>query len=174
MGAWIAMSPARRKVSLSVACVAGIAVITLGCPGCGIPLALGIVAYAAIKLSKPHAIMRDRTLSLHQHHRAAVIAAGGALGVAALFSGASSALDLATMLEHRLDDTLKAVSRRGEMKVGQSFETCDLACARAVVLELPTPYTPGIAKLSGFTIHERSIYRWRNSLAGIEASTAQR
>jgi len=173
VGASIAIFSTKRKVALTVAFVTGVAAITAGYPGFGIPLALGMVAYAAIKLSKPHAIMRGRTLARHQHHRAAVIAAGGVLGVAALFTGVSSALDLAIMLEHRLDYTLKTANRRGEMRVGQSFEACDLACARAVVLELPTPYTPGIAKLSGFTIHERAIYQWRNSLEGLQTSTAQ-
>src|SRR5207244_1931199 len=166
--------PGNRRIVWTAACIAGVGIIAVGFPQFGVPLALGIAGYTLIKLSKPHAILRGRTLHPHQQHRAALIAGGGMLGIAALFSGTFSALDLANTLEHRLDDALKAAHRRGELKTGQIFEACNLACGRAVVLELPTPDTPGIAKLSGFARHERSIYQWRNSPGGSETGAAQR
>jgi hypothetical protein len=153
----IAISFANRKIGWAIAAVAAVAAGAIGFPIFGVALALGIVTYAAIKMSKPHAIIRGRILSPRQHHRVAVIVAGGILGITALFSGTLCALDLANGLENRLHDALRDAHRKGELTPGQIFEECELACAQARVTKLSTPNTLGIAKLSGFALHDHTI-----------------
>ena len=99
----------------------------------------------------------------HQSHRTAIIVGCCMLGIAAFFSGTVLTMELANTLERRLDDSLKSAHSRGELKQGQTFEECELACAQAVIVELPTRNTPGIAKLTGFAMHDQTIYHWRNS-----------
>jgi hypothetical protein len=170
----MAVSSVRRRIAQTAAVIGGAAVIIACCPALGIPVALAVTAYAAIRLGSPHTILRGQTLSPDQHHRAAVIAAGAVLGVTAMFTGASSALGLAGALEHRLGDALQTAERRGETEAGQIFEACDVVCARAVILQVPTRHTPGIARLSGFTINNRAIYRWRSPPERLEVNTVQR
>jgi hypothetical protein len=172
MGASIATPLGSRKLAWTAAAIAAAAGI-VGFPVIGVPVAVGIGTYIAIKLSKPHAIVRGRILSPRQHRRAAMIVGGGMLAFAALFSGTLLALELANRLEHRLHDPLKAAYRRGELKPGQMFEECSLACARATVVELATPNAPGIAKLSGLALHDHTIYHWRNSSGQLDGPAAR-
>jgi hypothetical protein len=89
-------------------------------------------------LSKPYAVLRGRTLSPHQQRRAAAVAAAATLGIGVIFGGTLYACSLARALEQRLQESLKAAHRRGELKPGQLLEECNLACATALVAEIPT------------------------------------
>ncbi len=163
MDASIAIPLGHRKIAWTTAIIAAL-VGAVGFPIVGVPLALGIGSYAAIKLSKPHQIVRGRTLSPSQHQRVALNTAVGITGIAALLSGTLVAVDLANVLEHRLHDALAISHSRGELQLGQILDECQsLVCARATVIKLATPATFGIAKLNGFALHEQTIYRWRNS-----------
>jgi hypothetical protein len=163
MDASIAIPLGSRKIAWTVAVIAA-AAGAVEFPVVGIPLALGIATYAAIRLSKPHQILRGRNLSPTQHRRAAVIAAVGISGMAALSSGTVVAIDLAKLIENRLNDALAISHRSGELKLGQIFDECQsLVCARATVIKLATPSTFGIAKLNGFALHEQTIYHWRTA-----------
>jgi hypothetical protein len=174
MGASIAIPLGRRKIAQTAAGIAAVGAGAVGFPIVGVPLALGIGMYAAIKLSKPNQILRGRTLSPRQQHRAAVIMGGVMLGIAVFFSGTLLALDIANTLEQRLHDALTTAHRRGRLMVGQVLDECERsACARATVIKLATPGTLGIVKLSGFTLHENTIYHWRNMAGQSESHVAQ-
>jgi hypothetical protein len=174
MDASIAIQLGHRKLAWTAAGVAG-AAGAVGFPMVGVPLALGVAAYAAIRLSKPHKIIRGRSLSPRQHRRAAVIAAGGMAGIAALSSGTIAAVDLANMLEHRLHDALAITHCRGALVPGQVLAECQsLVCAQATVVKLATPSTFGMAKLSGFALHEQTVYPWRTASGQSESSSAQK
>jgi hypothetical protein len=163
MDASIAVTLKLRKIAWTVAVIAA-AAGAVEFPIVGIPLAFGIAAYAAIKLSKPHQILRGRILSPSQHRRAAVIAGLGISGIAALSSGTLVAIDLAKLIEHRLSDALAISHSIGELKLGQILDECQsLVCAHATVIKLATPTTFGIAKLNGFALHDKTIYHWRSS-----------
>jgi hypothetical protein len=55
-------------------------------------------------------------------------------GIAALLSGTLVAVDLASVLEHRLHDISNS---SGELKLGQILDECQsLVCARATVIKL--------------------------------------
>ena len=163
MDASIAIPLRPRKIAWTMAVIAT-AVGAVCLPIVGVPLALGIATYALIRVCKPHQIVRGRTFSPRQHQRAAVIAAGGMAGIAALLSGTLVAVDLASVIEHRLHDALAISHSSGELKLGQILDECQsLVCARATVIKLATPTTFGIAKLNGFALHEQTIYHWRTS-----------
>jgi uncharacterized membrane protein YgdD (TMEM256/DUF423 family) len=170
----IAILPTNRKTvrkTVWIAAVVAIVAAAVELPAFGVPLGLGTAIYAWIRLSKPYAVLRGRTLSPRQQRHAAVIAGGTMLGIGALFSGALYALDLANTLEHRLQDALKAAHSRGELRPGQLFEECNLVCAQAVVVEIAARNKPGIAKLRGYAAHDHTIYQWRGS-TGPESNTA--
>ncbi|HJU15189.1 MAG TPA: hypothetical protein VJ770_01855 [Stellaceae bacterium] len=132
-----------------------------GFPLAGIPLALGLAAYAAIRSCRPDHVLRGRWLSPFQHHRAAVVGGGLILLGSALFSLTIYSLTLAGRLEHRLQQDAALGFQRGELKVGQAFEACEgLACAQARIIQLATARTLGIARLSGFAMHDQTIYAW--------------
>jgi hypothetical protein len=161
MDASIAIPAGPRKITWTMAVIvvaAGVACF----PTVGVPLALGIATYGLMRVCKPHQIVRGRTLSPRQHQRAAVIAAGGMAGIAAVLSGTLVAVDLANVLEHRLHDALAISQSSGELKLGQILDECQsLVCARATVVKLATPTTLGIAKLNGFALRDQTIYHWR-------------
>jgi hypothetical protein len=162
-----------RRCLCTVAGVTALGAAAIGCPMVGVPLALGMAAYAAIRMSKPHAIVRGRTLSPRQQRRAAAIIGGGMLGIAALTGTLIYSLELANSLEHRLHHNIEAAYDQAEPQVGQVFEECKLfACARATIAQPSTPKTLGIARLNGFALHTQSLYHWRNPAAQTETMTA--
>jgi hypothetical protein len=174
MIASIAIPFGHRKIA-RIAMIVAAAAGAVGFPIVGIPLVLGIATYAAIILRKPNQIIRGRFLSLRQQCRAAVIAAGGITAVAALSSGMLVAIDLATVLEHRLRNALAITHSRGELKPGQILAECQtLVCAQATVIKLATPSTFGIAKLNGFAMHDQAVYHWHETLVQPESSSTQR
>ncbi|MGC2201297.1 MAG: hypothetical protein WA633_14280 [Stellaceae bacterium] len=152
-----------RKTGFTAAVVAIIGTITVEFPVFGIPLALGGATYAAIRLRKPDAVLRGRILSIREHKRAAVIGGCVMLAIAALFSRMFLVLNAANTLERDLNEALKASHRNGELRPGQVFQACSIACARATVVNLPTRNEPGIAKLRGLAVHDQTIYEWRTS-----------
>src|SRR5438270_4625395 len=156
------LSPIRsRGTAWAAASVTVIAAAVFTCPIFGIPLALGVTAYGVIKFSKPHTIVRGRILSRRQHQRAAVTVGAGILAVAALFSAGIRAVELANLLEARLCDRLEVSHRKGELAIEQTLQECEqLACARATIVQLATHSALGIAKLSGFVMHDQSLYGW--------------
>jgi hypothetical protein len=168
----LAILSANRKIAWISGAVALVLTAAVKLPVLGVPLAFAGAAYALIRVSKPYAVARGRTLSPRQQHRAAAIAATAILGVGVMFAGALYAVGLARALEHRLQESLKAAHRRGELKPGQLVEECTLACARAVVIEIPAYNTPGIAKLNGYTVHDHLIYQWRSPAAPSDTNTA--
>src|SRR5260370_10457138 len=86
MDASIAIPLRPRKIAWTMAVIA-VATRAVCFPILGVPLAFGVATYALIRVCKPHQIVRGRTFSPRQHQRAAVIAAGGMAGIAALSSG---------------------------------------------------------------------------------------
>src|SRR5260370_14669484 len=161
MDASIAIPLRPRKIAWTMAVIA-VATRAVCFPILGVPLAFGVATYGLIRVCKPHQIVRGRSFSPRQHQRAAVIAAGVMAGIAALLSGTLVAVDLGSVLEHRLHDALAISHNSGELKLGQILHEChSLVCARATVIKLATPTTFGIAKLNGFSLHEQTIYRWR-------------
>src|ERR1700730_10444497 len=97
MDASIAIPLRPRKIAWTMAVIAT-AVGAVCLPIVGVPLALGIATYALISVCKPHQIVRGRTFSPRQHQRAAVIAAGGMAGIAALLRGTLLARVVARLL----------------------------------------------------------------------------
>lgn len=159
----IAILDGNRKAAWIIGAIALVLGAAVEFPVFGVPVAVAAATYTWVRLSKPHKVLRGRTLSPHQQRRAAVIGAAAMLGVGLLFSGTLCALHLANTLERQLQESLKAAYRSGELSPGQLVEECRLACARAVVVETPALNTPGIAKLNGYAIHDELIYEWRNS-----------
>lgn len=130
-------------------------------PLAGIPLTLGLAAYAAIRWCRPDQVVRGRHLSAVHHHRAALVMAGLILLCAAVFSLTIYGIAVAGRLEHRLQRDAALGYRKGELKVGQVLEACEgLACARARIIQLATAHTLGIARLHGFALHDETIYGW--------------
>jgi len=164
-----------RRTAWTVAGIAAVAAAIIVSPLIGIPLALGAAAYTAIMLSKPYALVRGRTLSPRQQRRAAIIMGGGILGVAAVAGGSIWGLELARTLEHRLHHSVEAAYDQAEPQVGQVFEECTaLACARATIAQPATPNTLGIIRLTGFALHQQSLYHWRNTAPRTETTAARR
>ena len=151
----------RRRRIAWIAGLSATAGVGFGFPLAGVPLALGVAAYAAIRSCRPDRILRGRRLSPWQHHRAAVLAGGLILACSALFSLTIYGIAVAGRLECRLQQDAALGYRQGTLKVGQVFEACEaLACARARILQLTTPRTLGIARLSGFAMHDEVVYAW--------------
>jgi hypothetical protein len=175
---WIYLSGARSEPEGAAWTVAGVATVVaavVACPVVGIPLALGMAAYAAIMLGKPDRIIRGRILSPRQHRRAAVIIGGCILGVAALVGTVIHGVQLAGSLDHRLLDRVEATYEdSGEHTVGQVFEECALfVCARATIVNLATRNTLGIIRLNGFALRDQRLYGWRN-VGGLRETTVAR
>ncbi len=151
----------RRQRIAWAAGLSATAGVGVGFPPAGIPLALGLAAYAAIRACRPDRILRGRRLSPFQHHRAAVLAGGLILACSAPFSLTIYGIAFAGRLEHRLQQDATFGYRHGELKLGQVFEACAaLACARARIIQLTTARTLGIARLSGFVLHDEIVYAW--------------
>lgn len=150
-----------------VAAAAGLAL-----PPVGIPIIAGLAVYAGITFSRPDRILRGRTLSPSRQRRIAVLAGGAMLGFAASFSGAASALKLAAALELRLRDQIEAAQDAGTARAGRTFRECErIVCAQATIIQPPTSRTLGIAKLSGFALHDEAPYGWRSASAGSPITT---
>ncbi len=171
MATSIAILAGNRKAAWIAGASALFLAAAIELPAFGVPLAIAAATYAWIRLSKPHAVLRGRTLSPHQQQRVAVVGAVAMLGLGGVFSGTLYALHLANLLEHRLQESLKAAHGRGELRPGQLVEECNLACAQAIVVEIPAYNTPGIAKLNGYAVHDHLIYQWRNSTAPPETDS---
>jgi hypothetical protein len=156
--AWIARPPGAWLLLFLVVVVAGFAG-----PAVVVPVLLAAVVYAAIKLSRPDKILRGQTLSPARQRRIAALVAGGMLGLAALFSGAASTLKLAAALELRLRDQIEAAEVQGTAHAGSTFIECErVVCAEATILQIPTAdHILGIARLSGFALHDEALYGWR-------------
>lgn len=151
----------RRRRIVWIAGLSATAGAGFGFPLAGVPLALGLAAYAAIRACRPDRILRGRRLSSWQHHRAAVLTGGLILVGSATFNLTIYGIALAGRLEHRLQQDAALGYRRGELRLGQVFEACEaVACARARIIQLTTPRTLGIARLSGFALHDQTIYAW--------------
>ncbi len=151
----------RRRHIIWIAGLSATAGVGFGFPLAGVPLALGLAAYAAISACRPDRILRGRRLSPWQQRRAALLTGGLILFGSALFSLTIYGIALAGRLEHRLQQDAALDYRHGELRLGQVFEACEvLACAQARVIQLTTPHTMGIARLSGFALHDQTIYAW--------------
>jgi hypothetical protein len=151
----------RRRHIVWIAGLSATAGAGFGFPLAWVPFALGLAAYTAIRACRPDQILRGRRLSPWQHHRAAVLTGGLILAGSAAFSLAIYGIALAGRLEHRLQQDAALDYRRGELKLGQVFEACEgVACARARIIQLTTFHTLGIARLSGFALHDQTIYAW--------------
>ncbi len=152
---------------LLIAAAAAIAAATgLASPPIGIPMIVGIAAYAGIAVSRPDKILRGQTLSPSRQRRAAAIAGLGMLALTASFSGAASALRLAALLELRLRDQIETALASGTAQPGRTFRECErVVCAQATIIQLPTGHTLGIARLSGFALHDETPYGWRSATA---------
>jgi hypothetical protein len=158
----IAVLTGNRKAAWIAGGIALVLVAALELPIFGVPLAVAVATYTSIRLSKPYAVLRGRTLSASQQQRAALIGAAALLGLGGVFSWTVYGFRLANILEHRLQDSLRDAQSRGELRPGQLFEECDLVCAQAIVIEIPAYNSPGIAKLNGYALHDRLIYQWRS------------
>lgn len=151
----------RRRRLVWIAGLSATAGAGFGFPLAGVPLALGIAAYAAIRACRPDQVLRGRRLSPWQHRRAAVLMGGLILLGSTVFSLTIYGIALAGRLEHRLQRDAALGYRRGELRLGQVFEACEaMACARARIVQLTTSHTLGIARLSGFALHDQTIYAW--------------
>jgi hypothetical protein len=160
--AWIARPPAAWALTLVVA----VAVAGVAGPAVAGPVIVAAIVYAAIKLSRPDKILRGQTLSPARQRRLAALAAGVMLGIAALFSGTASALKLAASLEARLRDRIEIADVQGATRAGSTFRECEqLVCAEATIFQIPTDHTLGIARLSGFALHDEAAYGWRGVAA---------
>ncbi|HEU0156339.1 MAG TPA: hypothetical protein VFQ82_09735 [Stellaceae bacterium] len=149
------------------------AAAALSLPLLGVPLALGLVAYLACRWSKPHQILRGRTLSATAHRRAAAIAGIAVFGVVASFSALVAGLDLAVRLEYRLAAQIEAAERTGALGIGQTFRECErLACVRGTIVELPTRRTLGVARLAGLALHGERAFGWRARTLAAPSSPA--
>jgi hypothetical protein len=154
--------------------VAAVVATVVACPIVGMPLALGVTAYAAIMLGKPDRIVRGRILCPRQHQRTAVSIGGCILGIAALASAVTSGVQLAGNLDHRLLDRVEAAYEKGEQTIGQVFEECTLfVCARATIVNPATSNTLGIVRLSGFALRDQGLYGWRDAGALSETAVAR-
>lgn len=158
---WSGMEQRRIVWIAGLSATAGVG---FGFPLAGVPLALGLAAYAAIASCRPDRILRGRRLSPWQQRRAAVLTGGLILLGSTAFSSAIYGVALAGRLEHRLQQDAALGYRRGGLRLGQVFEACEvLVCARARIIQLTTPRTLGIARLSGFALHDQTIYAWPGS-----------
>ena len=151
----------RRRRIVWIAGLSATAGMGFGCPLAGVPLALGLAAYAVIRSCRSDRILRGRRLSPRQHQRAAVLAGWLILAGSAAFSLTIYGVALAGRLEYRLQQDAALGYRQGELRLGQVLEACEaVACAQAQIVQLSTPRTLGIARLSGFALHDQTIYAW--------------
>ena len=142
-------------------------------PPVGIPIVAGLAAYAGVTFSGPDKVVRGRTLSPSRQRRIAALAGAAMLGLAASFSAGAAALRLAATLELRLRDQIEAAEGAGAARAGRTFSECErLVCARATIIQPPTSHTLGIARLSGFALHDEAPYGWRSVAARSRASAA--
>lgn len=132
-----------------------------GCPLAGVPLVLGLAAYAAIRSCRPDRILRGRRLPPWRQRRAAALMGLLILTGSAAFSVTIYGVALAGRLEGRLQQDAALGYRRGELRLGEALKACEaLVCARARIIQMATPHTLGIARLSGFALHDQTIYAW--------------
>ena len=88
---------------------------------------------------------------------------GGITALAALSNAGLAAVDLANRLEQRLHDAIATAHAKGGVELGQVFDECqNVVCARAMVVKLATPSTFGVAKLTGFALHDTTVYQGRS------------
>jgi len=169
------LSPTRnRRIAWTTAGVTAIIAAALTYPIMGVPVALGACMYASVKLCKPNMIVRGRSLSPPQHQRAAVMMGAGILVIAASIGLALYGLKLANTLEQRLCWEVEAAYERGALKAGKIFEECQqLVCAQATVVQPATRSRLGIVRLSGFAVHNQSVYGWHNPVRPIETAAQQ-
>jgi hypothetical protein len=157
--AWLARPPGAWAMMLVVVAV----VAGFTGPAVAAPVVLALVVYVAIKLSRPDKILRGQTLSPARQRRIAALVAGATLGVAALLSGAASTLKLAATLELRLRNRIETAEVQGTVRAGSTFIECErIVCAQATILQIPTSdHILGIARLTGFALHDEALYGWR-------------
>lgn len=157
-GSPIPRPPGTRLAVIAVAAAAA-AAASLALPSVGVPLALGVVGYLAIGLSRPDKVLRGRTLSAAQHRRTATAVGAAVFAAAALCSATLAGLDLAARLEARLYDRIESAAGAGTLELGETLRQCEaLACARATIVALATDRTLGIAALHGFAWHDVRAY----------------
>jgi hypothetical protein len=171
-------SPISRPASPRLAAIAAVAAVAavmgLALPRLGVPPALGLVGYLAIRLSKPNQLLRRRGLSAAQHRRAAIIVGSLMFAGAALFSATLAGLDLADRLQSRLDQGIASAEDAGDLKLGETLQQCEeIACARATIVELATARSLGLAKLRGFAVDGLHAYGWRQPILRSYQETAQ-
>jgi hypothetical protein len=171
-------SPISRPASARLAAIAAVAVATAAAgfalPRLGVPPALGLVGYLAIRLSKPNPMPRRRTLSAAQHRRAAIIVGSLVFAGAALFSATLAGLDLAGRLQSQLYQRIARAEDAGDLKLGETLQQCEeFACARATIVELATARSLGLAKLRGFAVDDLHAYGWRPPISPLYRETAQ-
>lgn len=154
--------PIPKPAGSRLAILAAVAAACLAPPLVGVPLALGVVGYLTISLSKPNRIVRGRSLSVTQHRRAAILVGGAVFAIAALLSATLAGFDLAVRLEAQLYERIEIAAGDGSLKFGETFAQCEgFACARATILKLATSRTLGLAQLHGFAMHDVRAYGWR-------------
>ena len=162
-------SPISRPASARVAAIAVVAAVAAAAgfalPRVGVPPALGLVSYLAIRLCRPNRLLRRRTLSVAQHRRAAIIVGSVVFAGAALFSATLAGLDLAGRLQSRLYQRIASAADAGDLKLGETLQQCEeFACARATIVELASARSLGLAKLRGFAVDDLHAYGWRQPL----------
>jgi hypothetical protein len=168
--------PVRTRVPVSaivaVAVLAQASAVAAAWPLIGVPVALAAAAYAVIVLGSPDRILRGRMLSPAEQQRTALLLAAVLFGLAGLGSTAVYGIELANRLEQQLRDEVDVVRTRGDLQLGQVFEECtSIACARATVVQMPGDKEVGIARFSGFALHDERLFGWRKALGHIETGT---
>jgi hypothetical protein len=138
----------------------------------GVPLACAALVYVVTVMAGPQRLLRGRLLSPAQQQRAALIVAAAMLAFTGLCSAAVYGIQLANTLEQRLRDEIDVQRTRGELTIGQSFQECaPVACAEATIVQLPSRRAVGIARLSGFAMHEQKVFGWHKSAQDMETGT---
>ena len=172
-------SPISRPASARVAAIAVVAAVAaaagLALPRVGVPPALGLVGYLAIRLSKPNRLLRRRTLSVAQHRRAAIIVGSvvfaGRRAVQRNARRSRSRRPPAVPIYHRIASAADA----GDLKLGETLQQCEeFACARATIVELASARTLGLAKLRGFAVDDLHAYGWRQPVLRSHAQSPGR
>lgn len=159
-------------VVLAIAALLEATVVAVAWPAIGIPVALAAAAYAVIILTSPDRILRGRVLTAREHRRTALFAAITLLGLAGLGSVTVYGVELANSLEQRLRDEVDVVRTRGDLHVGQVLEECaSMACAQATIVQMPTNKLVGVARFSGFALHDQRVFGWRKSAGRFETGT---
>jgi hypothetical protein len=163
--------PISRSASSRLAIITAGAGASLILPLVGVPLALGLVGYLTISLSKPNKVVRGRTLSAAQHRRVAIVVGGTVFALATLFSATLAGLDLANRLEAQLYGRVEAAAGSGALQIAYTLQVCEgFACARATVTKLATSKSLGLVELHGFAAHDVRVYGWHPPADRAEAN----